>query len=62
MLSTYGGVLYRQGRKAEAEVQFRRTLVLAPLHVDAHNNLGVCLHEKNQYEEAISHFLVVLSV
>lgn len=46
VLSTYGGVLYRMGRKAEAEVQFTRTLALAPLHVDAHNNLGVCLHEK----------------
>ncbi|XP_022913301.1 protein O-mannosyl-transferase Tmtc2 [Onthophagus taurus] len=51
-----GSVLSSSGRKAEAEIAFRRALQYRPNMADVHYNLGVLLQGKNQLAEAIQSF------
>ena len=51
-----GNACLAQSKLAEAEVHFRRALVISPDFADAHNNLGVVLREAGRTEEAIDHF------
>jgi tetratricopeptide (TPR) repeat protein len=46
LINNYGVALYRQGKKEESIVQFRRALEIAPNLKDARESLAVALGEK----------------
>jgi tetratricopeptide (TPR) repeat protein len=57
-----GGALFKQGRVAEAIVQYQSALEINPRYVEAHNDLGVVLARQGQTTEAIGHYRTALEI
>ena len=55
MLYNQAYLLQRQGRFAEAEAAYKKTLALSPRHAGANNNLGGMLLDAGRYEEAVQY-------
>lgn len=51
-----GTVLWKQGRVAEAEHEWRKALALSPRNAIILNNLGLVRAHQREYEEAIEYF------
>ena len=56
-----GVMLKEQGRKPEAEAQYREALKIQPDYAEALNALGVCRAEDGQIDEAIANFTASLN-
>ena len=54
-------MLKEQGRKPEAEAQYREALKIQPDYAEALNTLGVCQAEDGQIEEAVANFTASLN-
>lgn len=55
-LGNLGNLLKNSGRQEEAEVAYRRALVLKADHADVHNNLGILLRETGRLHDAEAAF------
>jgi len=58
----YGTDLFRAGRSAEAEVQFREAIRLKETSADAHANLGAILCSTGRIDEGIVHLERALAI
>lgn len=55
-----GVALHQQGRLADAEESYRRSLQSEPEYAIAHNNLGVSLYHRGVVDEAVAAFRIAL--
>ncbi len=53
---------HQAGELADAEPLYRAVLAVEPHHAQAHNDLGVLLQQRSQFDEAAGHFEAVLQV
>ncbi len=53
-----GEILYRDGKMAQAEQKFRRSIEYAPSFAYAWANIGVCFSQRKQWDSALVYFQI----